>query len=420
MAGTLAVQINTLSMFPPRHIAPAGTPIGWSNLIGAGFDQLLDRDTETALAAAIRSRYGVRHCLVVSSGRAALTLILRTLSRLRADPQRDEIIVPGYTCYSVAASTILAGLKLRIVDIDPRTLSYDRTRLENADFSRVLAIVSANLYGLPNELDFLEGIARDRGVYMIDDAAQAMHAELHGRRAGTFGDVGLYSFDKGKNITSLQGGAIVSRDDAIAEALSVAIRALPTESPTATAASFIKLAIYAVLLHPGLYWIPAGIPALGLGRTVYTTDIPMHRMSRFAAGLVGRLFAGIDAITDRRIEVARRSIQAISGNPLLAPVAPIAASRAVYLRLPCLARDSRHRDGIVAALTRSGIGATASFPQALGDLDDIAGHARIDGGAASGARSVAERIVTLPTLAYQRDADIRRLSQCLERLAPAT
>lgn len=416
MAGTLAVKVDTLSMLPPRHIAPAGTPIGLLNLAGAGFDQLLGRDTEAALSAAIRSRYGIRHCLAVSSGRAALTLILRTLSRLCGNSRRNEVIVPGYTCYSVAASAILAGLKLRIVDIDPDTLSYDRTQLENADFSRVLAMVSANLYGFPNELDYLESLARDRGVYMIDDAAQAMHAELHGRRVGTFGDVGLYSFDKGKNITSLQGGAIVTSDDAIAEALSAALQALPSESPKVTAASFIKLAVYAVLLHPSLYWIPAGIPALGLGKTVYTTDIPMHRMSRLAAGLVGRLFADIDAITDRRIGVAQRALQSISGNSLLVPITPIADSRPVYLRLPCLVHDSRMRNSIIDGLVRTGIGATASFPRALCDLDDIAGHFLVEGDSRNGARTVAERIVTLPTLAYLRDTDIRRLSQSLTSL----
>lgn len=397
----------------PRHIAPAGTPIAISDLLGAGFDQLLGHDTETALIDAIRSRYGVEHCLVLSSGRAALTLILKALVRLNTDPRRVEVVVPGYTCYSVAAAVVASGLRLRIVDIDPHTLSYNRQLLESVDYSRVLAITSANLYGLPNELDRIEETARRHGAYMIDDAAQSLHAGLHGRHAGTFGDVGIFSFDKGKNITSLQGGAIVTRDAGIAAELRKTVQTLPGESAAATASAFLKLALYALLLRPWLYWIPAGIPALGLGRTVYTTDIPMHRLSRMGAGLAGRLFGAIDAITENRVRVAGRIGAAIAGSTALSPVKPIAGARPVYLRLPCLADTATRRDRLVNDLVQAGIGATASFPRALCDLDEIAAHRTIEADACDGARSVAGRIVTLPTLAYVREHDVLRLVQSL-------
>ena len=409
----MAGPIHSLNMPLPRHIAPAGTPIDAATLFGAGLDHLRGRNDGAVLTDAIRARYSVRHCMTLSSGRAALAIILRALSRLGKDRRRNEIVVPGYTCYSVAAAAVLAGLKLRIVDIDPTTLSYRRDLLENADFTRVLAIVSANLYGLPNELDFLERLARTRGVYMIDDAAQAMHASLHGRYAGTFGDVGIYSFDKGKNITSLQGGAIVTGDDEIAAELQEAIRILPSETALTTTASFIKLTAYALLLRPELYWIPAGIPALGLGRTVYTTEIPMHRLSGMATALVGRLFATIDKITTNRTAAAKQVLAALAGIGELTPIVPIAGSRPVYLRLPCLAENTAQRDRLILELNRVGIGATGSFPRSLFDLDEIAEHVTVEQDVRSGARAVAGRILTLPTLAYLRDADIHRLSRGL-------
>lgn len=401
----------------PRHIAPAGTPIRFSTLIGAGLDHLFGRDATQELTTAIQARYGVQHCLTASSGRAALALVFRTLARLRNDPQRNEIIVPGYTCYSVAASAVLAGLRLRIVDIDPRTLSYDRTLLENLDSSRALAIMSANLYGMPNELDHLESFARSRGIYMVDDAAQAMHATYNSRPVGCFGDVGIYSFDKGKNITSLQGGAIVTRDAALAAALSESIRALPDEAPAATAAAFIKLTAYTLLLRPWLYWIPANIPALGLGRTLYTTDMPMHRLSRFASSLVLRLFSRIDAITAQRIQTAAQVQRILAGNTTLTPVEPLAGSKPVYLRLPCLVGPGVDRTALIDALNRAGIGATGSFPQALGDLPEIAGHITVEGGAMAGARTVAGRIVTLPTLGYMAANDLQRISDTVATAA---
>ncbi|MBZ0071296.1 MAG: DegT/DnrJ/EryC1/StrS family aminotransferase [Gammaproteobacteria bacterium] len=397
----------------PRYIAPAGTPIPFTTLMSAGIDQLRGQDTGEALAAAIQERYGVRHCLTLSSGRAALTLIFRTLKTLANDPRRNEVIVPGYTCYSVAASAILAGLRLRIVDIDPQTLSYDQELLAGVDCSCVLAIISANLYGLPNDLDAIEQLAQTRGIYMIDDAAQAMHATFRGRNVGTFGDVGIYSFDKGKNITSLQGGAIVTRDDGIAKALATAIRELPGEAPVTTAAAFVKLAVYTLLLRPWLYWIPANIPALGLGRTVYTTDIPLHRSSSMATGLVLRLLGRIDAITAARVQAAARVADALTGIDTVSVISPLPGSVPVYLRLPCLAADADQRDGLIDSLVHAGIGATQSFPCALGDLVEIADHSTVERDVMRGARDVATRMITLPTLAYLRDTDIRRLAAAL-------
>lgn len=396
-------------MPPLRYIAPSGTVIGLPTLLGAAIDTLLGGDARKPLTAAIGARYGVPHCLTVSSGRAALTLIFRSLARLRADPRRDEILLPGYTCYSVAAGAILAGLRVRIVDIDPATLSYDRAQLDNADTSRVLALVSANLYGLPNELGYLETFARARGIFMVDDAAQAMHASYEGRPVGSFGDVGIYSFDKGKNITSLQGGAIVTRDDAIAAELSALLAELPEETTAATAANIAKLTAYTLLLRPWLYWIPANIPALGLGKTIYTTDMPMHRLSRFAGALALRLFARIDAITAERVRRAARVRAALVDCTRLGPVAPLPHAAPVYLRQPCLAHAATERDKLIMALNQAGIGATGSFPQALGDLPDIAAHRIVEGNRLSGARAVAARIITLPTLAYVNEADVRRL-----------
>lgn len=410
----MAGAIDTLSMPSLRHIAPAGTPIPFPMLLGAAMDQLRGADTGAALATAIRERYGVRHCLTLSSGRAALTLIFRALKKLADDPRRNEVIVPGYTCYSVAASAVLAGLRLRIVDINPRTLSYDRALLEGVDCSRVLAVVSANLYGLPNELDVIERFARSHGIYMVDDAAQALHATFKGRYAGTFGDVGIYSFDKGKNITSLQGGAIVTDDDAIAGALAEAIDELPEELPSTTAAAFLKLSAYTLLLRPWLYWIPAGIPALGLGRTVYTTDIPMHRSSIMATSLVLRLLARIDEITTARVQAATRIAKTLAGVDALRMVAPLSDSEPVYLRLPCLAADAGQRDRLIDTLVHAGIGATGSFPRALADLPEIAGYIAVERDVMKGARDVAARIVTLPTIAYLRDIDIRRLAGILD------
>jgi dTDP-4-amino-4,6-dideoxygalactose transaminase len=93
------------------------------------------------------------------------------------------VIVPAYTCYSVPAAIERAGLKPRLCDIDPATLAWT-TGLGHCDFSRTLAVISANLYGLPNALGEIEAFAAPN-VFLLDDAAQALGAKLDGRAAGS-------------------------------------------------------------------------------------------------------------------------------------------------------------------------------------------------------------------------------------------
>ena len=187
-----------------------------------------------------------------------MTLGLRALQRAAGDPRRVEVIFPGYTCYSVPASVERAGLVPRLCDVDPVTLSPDLESLAGVDFSRVLAVVSANLYGMPNALQDLENLAHTHGFFMLDDAAQALGARHQGRPAGGFGDIGLFSFDKGKNITTLQGGVLVADRGRVSEALDLATAGLQHASLAATLATLCKLPVYSLMLRPG-FTVPCDV-----------------------------------------------------------------------------------------------------------------------------------------------------------------
>lgn len=396
-----------------RYIAPAGSPVGFKDLIADLQMQLRGQDAIAALTQAIADRYQVRHCLPVSSGRAAMAILFQLLRELRGDAGRTEIVMPAYTCYSVPAAASVAGLTPRIVDIDPSTLSYNRELLEAVDYSKVLAIVSANLYGYPNELSEIERLARNKDVYLIDDAAQALHATSGGRAVGTFGDVGLYSFDKGKNITSLQGGVVVTQRDDIAARLQERLAALPVPGHADQLRFYIALAAYITLLRPWLYWIPANLPFLGLGRTPYTTDIPMHAYTQAAAGIADRLFMRIDEITSQRREHARQILERLRAVSAITPIAPLQDAEPVYLRLPMLARDGETREQMLGRLTAAGIGATASYPQSIGCLPEVLRFAQVQNNHLQGAMTIAERILTLPTQHYLTGNDIERLVHVL-------
>ncbi|MCK4822374.1 aminotransferase class V-fold PLP-dependent enzyme, partial [bacterium] len=185
-----------------NYLAPSGTPISPKTVINWISKSLQSDDSLDSFATKIKSKFNIKHCLFISSGRTALYLLLQCLYNLRGEKNRNQVIIPSYTCFSVPGSVDKANLKVRVCDIDPHTLSYDLEKLSNFDFSNILAIVTSNLYGIPNDLPEIEKIAKKHGIYLIDDAAQSLGGKINDTYSGTFGDVGIFSLDKGKNITS--------------------------------------------------------------------------------------------------------------------------------------------------------------------------------------------------------------------------
>lgn len=327
-----------------------------------------------------------------------MTLALSAMKQAAGDPRRVEVICPGYTCYSVPAAVERAGLVPRICDVNPATLSPDLDSLADVDFRRVLAIVSANLYGLPNALEEMETLARDHGVFMLDDAAQALGARCRGRAAGNFGDVGLYSFDKGKNITTLQGGGLVADSGKLATALEAAMAGLRSVPPRGTLVALLKLPAYALLLRPWLYGVARRLTP-GLGLTPYDTEYPIAPYSRILAGLATRQLERLGEINGTRIRNAARLGEELAGLPGLSVPTVLPGAEPVYTRFPVLV-DAHRRAALIASLEQAGIGATASYPQALVDVPKVTVRLARDQRPTPGAREVARRIVTLPTHGY--------------------
>jgi perosamine synthetase len=381
-------------------IAPAGTPISALTFTRALLRGLTQASLDAQLGRSLAAHAGRQHHWLTSTGRGGMVLALQGMRDACSDAQRTEVIVPAYTCYSVPAAVVKAGLKPRLCDVDPRTLSMSPAALERFDYSRVLAIITANLYGIPNELDAIENIARSHGVWLLDDAAQALGATQAGRPVGGFGAAGLYSFDKGKNITSLEGGALVASDAKLAAAIDARYAKLPGSPSVQTAMRVIKLAAYSALLRPTLYGVVRKLPGLGLGRTPYDETYPVEQYSRVLAGFADTLLQRLEALGEQRRRNAAAltaELRKISGVQLIEPPAN---SQPVYARLPILVEDSSRRAAIIERLDSDGIGATASYPNALCDVPEVAAMLPASDLNMPGARRVASSIVTLPTHAY--------------------
>lgn len=125
----------------------------------------------------------------------------------------DEVIMPSYTFVSTADAFVLRGARAVFVDIRPDTMNLDEKLIEDAITSRTRAIVPVHYAGVCCEMDTIMDIARRHGLYVVEDAAQAVCSTYKGRPAGTIGDFGCYSFHETKNFSMGEGGALLIKDE---------------------------------------------------------------------------------------------------------------------------------------------------------------------------------------------------------------
>lgn len=163
---------------------------------------------EESFAKCICTKYAV----AMNSGTAALHAAL-----LAADVgSGDEVIVPSFTFTSTVEVVAFVGAKPVFVDIDPKTYCMDPYSFEKAITSKTVAVMPVHLYGLMADMEAVMKIAKEHGLVVIEDAAQALGAELHGKKAGSFGDFGCFSFYATKNITTGEGGMVaVNRRESV-------------------------------------------------------------------------------------------------------------------------------------------------------------------------------------------------------------
>jgi len=152
---------------------------------------------------------GAAHAVGVNTGTSALHLALLAAG---IGPG-DEVISVPHTFVATTAAIVYAGARPVFVDVDPTSFTMDPELIERAISPRTRAILPVHLYGQPADMDPIMEIARRHGLVVIEDAAQAHGAEYNGRRAGSIGDLGCFSFYPGKNLGAYgEGGAVTTNN----------------------------------------------------------------------------------------------------------------------------------------------------------------------------------------------------------------
>ncbi len=146
--------------------------------------------------------------LLVSNGSVALILALRALG-IGAG---DEVLLPDLTYAATASSVIAVGATPVFCDVELDSWSISLEDIERKSTARTKAIIVVHLYGMPANLDKLSQFALNKNIALVEDCAESFGAEYKGKKVGTFGDIGTFSFFPNKLITSGEGGAVVTKD----------------------------------------------------------------------------------------------------------------------------------------------------------------------------------------------------------------
>lgn len=371
-----------------------------ASAIGAALIDALARDSTqpAALTRELRERFGAQRVALTDSGTSALVAALRLTAG-----EGGTVAYPGYACVDLAAAARFAGVRVRLYDVDPDTLSPDLDSLAAAISRGVDAIVVAHLYGFPADMRGVEELARSAGIPVIEDAAQGAGGTLDERLLGSFGALSVLSFGRGKGTTGGNGGALLLRDSRFGDSFSEMRRRLGKRP--AGARELAGISAQWLFGRPSLYGIPSAIPSLHLGEMVYHPAHEPRALSWAATSLVRRALAQTPGdVAGRRRTAAALEMATLEGADIR-PVRPVRGGASGYLRYPILDRGSR--------VERADMGILRGYKIMLHDQQELRPCLIAGEPPTPGAEELARTLFTLPTHHMVKPSDIKAMMEWL-------
>lgn len=354
----------------------------------------------------IKQEFGQPYCLLVSSGKAALVLILKALRNLY--PGRDEVLIPAFTCYSVPAAIKKAGLKIKLCDTGTGSLDLDKKQLRkivetDKKENKILCVLVTHFFGCPADFAGIKEIVGDK-IPIVEDAAQAMGEEIGNKKIGTLGDAGFFSLGRGKALSTIEGGVIVtSRED-----LDDELTRLSKKMGIYSVSGKMKLAVKAIfttfMQRPFLFWLPKALPFLRLGETIYEEDFPIYRMSFFQKSLARNWqerLKGHQKVRRKHIkfwqEYLPQNLSQICSRQ----------KRTSLIRFPVVAQTAEEREWFCKKSEETGCGIMRTYPLPINEISEL--RHEFAGEIFPNAKLLSERLMTIPVHEYVKKEDMIRV-----------
>ena len=308
------------------------------------------------------------------SGTAAMVVALRAMHRLR--PQRDEVVVPAWTCPLVALAIHRAGLKPRLCDLAPNHFDMDAAQLATITGARTLAIVPTHLAGRVADVNAALDVAHRVGAYVLEDAAQALGAMQGDRSVGLLGDAGFFSLAVGKGLTLFEGGLLLTRDTVLRDAFAASHDATIRPDTRMDWQRALELIGYTLAYRPSLLPLAYGRPlrkALANGDPVaavgddFGPDIPLHTVSDWRQAVGARALVRLPGFLEATRAQALHRVSRLRQIPGITVFDDAPGQRGVWPFLLLTRPSEAARDEALRTLWTAGVGVSRLFIHALPD-----------------------------------------------------
>lgn len=228
---------------------------------------LTQGDASLAVEDNVKKFLNVPYAKSCDSGRTALLLALKALGV----GEGDEVLIQGYTCLVVANAITYTGAHPRYIDIDSTDLNMDVDHIEDHITPKTKAIIAQHTFGHAASLDHIMNIASKHDIPVIEDCAHTVGSSYQGKKLGTIGDIGIYSFGSDKAITSIRGGALVTSRADLMQRVDMLHDRLPEPSRLKTVQHLMYIPLF--LLAKPLYHV-------GIGKVLLKGARSLHILAR--------------------------------------------------------------------------------------------------------------------------------------------
>jgi dTDP-4-amino-4,6-dideoxygalactose transaminase len=342
-----------------RSLPPAGNPITLQSVDGP--DKVFE------------SVFGDRSVFLYGSGTMALAASLVAIRKHR-DITSPEVLLPAYACPDLVSAALFAGVKPVLVDLEPDTPWMDLSQLQQKLGPNTIAVIAAHFLGIPERLAEIRQRLEGSGVLIIEDSAQLFPV---GPTAGVWeSDLVVLSFGRGKPISLLGGGAVLCRQDSLAECLPISeetkLEPDKIQSEQARALYKIKIQLYNILLEPWAYGLLKLLPFLHLGETIYH---PLEKIYSFEISRIGMLAANIEAYVSRE-RVQQDWLSTMLKSMVSADISDLTilgtdSIQLPILRYPVLVKNEALRDRLIDKMIKAGLGCSKMYPVHLPRINGI-------------------------------------------------
>ncbi len=345
-------------------IPSAGTPISFLDIF-AGLASSFNRSIP-AFESIVKTYTNKKYCYFTNSGTTAFYVILKALRRIS---KKTEVVLPAYTAPSLILPIKKAELKPVLCDISLKTFNMDIQSMNKCINENTLCIVPVHMFGLPIDMESIVTISQ-QPLFVVEDAASSLGTTIDNRPTGVFGDVGFYSFNRGKNLSTLSGGCIVTDNEEIAEAIQREWLSLPMPGFVSQLKIAARLIALALAVRPLFYTVFNDL----ISKFKYTalhTDFDSFSYTKFQAGIGCALFGHASKIFNKRYDHGMflfdmlKGLKGISLPELLSHAVP------VFNQFPILFDDENVKENCFKKINDTGIESTKLYPDPIHRVYDL-------------------------------------------------